>query len=75
MKGRIKFIKHSPSGAPQKGSGFGFIVDEHQQDRFFHWSDVDGVPFNQLKEGLAVEFEPAEGKDGKGLRASQVRVL
>lgn len=73
MKGRIKFIKHSPSGTPQKGSGFGFITDEQGADRFFHWSDVEGTTFGQLKDGLAVEFEPTEGS-GKGLRAARVRV-
>jgi len=51
--------------------GFGFISREGQdKDLFFHSSELQGVEFNDLKEGDQVEFEVAEGP--KGLNATNV---
>ncbi len=44
--------------------GFGFI-GAGQQDVFFHLSSLDGVSFEDLQEGQAVEFELKED-DGRG---------
>lgn len=66
MKGVIKALK--------KDSGYGFLRDEIGQDRFFHANHVEETTFQQLQEGLAVEFEPYE-EPGKGLRAREVRII
>lgn len=83
MRGRLTFVKRAQPGAPRQGSGFGFITDEQGKDRFFSHSSVVGTAFDQLKEGLDVEFEPYEepiveyapGKRRGGLRAREVRVV
>ena len=51
--------------------GFGFI-ESQPDDMFFHHSVVEGVSFEDLKEGQIVEFEAGEGP--KGPRAVSVRV-
>lgn len=73
MRGRIKVLKRAQPGAARKGSGFGFITDEAGADRFFPHSNVEGSNFDDLQEGLEVEFEPYE-EPGRGLRARRVRV-
>lgn len=81
MKGTITAIKPK-STTIQEGrevykGGFGFIRDEHGSDRFFHANGVVGaMPFDQLLEGSAVEFEPyaQPGSGGNALRARSVRV-
>lgn len=51
--------------------GFGFISQEgEEKDLFFHVSGLQGVEFNDLKEGDAVMFEVKEGP--KGLNAVNV---
>ncbi|HBI17417.1 MAG: Cold shock-like protein [Candidatus Moranbacteria bacterium GW2011_GWF2_34_56] len=51
--------------------GFGFIAQEgEEKDLFFHVSGLQGVEFNDLKEGDAVMFEVKEGP--KGLNAVNV---
>ncbi len=53
--GFIKFVK----------SGWGFIVDsETQADVFFHWTDVEGGDFNELREGLFVTYIPGHNDRG-----------
>jgi len=45
--------------------GFGFISrDGEDKDLFFHSNDLEGVEFNDLKEGDKVTFEVAEGPKG-----------
>ncbi len=45
--------------------GFGFISQEGQaKDLFFHSKDLQGVTFEELKEGDTVTFEVAEGQKG-----------
>ena len=51
--------------------GFGFIAMEGDaKDVFFHSNELNGVQFNDLKEGDKVTFEIAEGP--KGLNAVNV---
>ncbi len=51
--------------------GFGFIKTEDETDLFFHRNDLEGVEFNNLREGQEVEFEKDQGRDG---RPSAVKV-
>ncbi len=51
--------------------GFGFISDTQGQEYFFHQSGLQGVSFDELREGQAVEFEVGQGP--KGPRAENVR--
>ncbi len=50
--------------------GFGFIAGE-RGEIFFHRSAVEGVGFDELREGQTVEYE--EGQGPKGPRAEKVR--
>ncbi|MDI6777982.1 MAG: cold shock domain-containing protein [Patescibacteria group bacterium] len=51
---------------------FGFIAQEgSDKDLFFHASELQGVEFNDLKEGDKVEFEV--GESPKGPNATQVK--
>jgi CspA family cold shock protein len=51
--------------------GFGFIDTGNGGDMFFHMSNLDGVQFEQLREGQRVTFTPGQGP--KGPRAENVR--
>ncbi len=51
--------------------GFGFINTGDEKDLFFHRNDLEGVEFSSLNEGQEVEFEKAQGRDG---RPSAVKV-
>ncbi len=51
--------------------GFGFIEGE-RGDLFFHHSEVQSVPFEELREGQVVEYEVGRGP--KGPRAEAVRI-
>jgi CspA family cold shock protein len=45
--------------------GFGFIAQEgSDKDLFFHSKELQGVQFNDLREGDAVEFEVGESPKG-----------
>ena len=45
--------------------GFGFIAQEgEEKDLFFHSNELQGVQFNELKEGDKVQFEIAESPKG-----------
>ena len=45
--------------------GFGFITREGEaKDLFFHSNELNGVAFDELKEGDAVTFEVVEGDKG-----------
>lgn len=54
--------------------GFGFISREgEEKDLFFHSNELQGVQFNELKEGDQVEFEVAEGPKGpNAIKVSRV---
>lgn len=82
MKGTITAIKPKVvtvnDGHEVFKGGFGFIRGEDGTDRFFHANGVAGAKtFDQLVEGLAVEFEPYSqpGSGGNSQRARSVRVL
>lgn len=45
--------------------GYGFISrDGEEKDLFFHSNDLNGVSFDELQEGAAVEFDVVEGDKG-----------
>tara|TARA_Y100000310_G_C20387289_1_gene671052 strand:+ start:172 stop:372 length:201 start_codon:yes stop_codon:yes gene_type:complete len=45
--------------------GFGFISREGEdKDLFFHSNELQGVEYNELKEGDKVTFEVADGPKG-----------
>ncbi len=51
--------------------GFGFIEGD-RGDLFFHHSEVQGVSFEELREGQVVDYEIGQGR--KGPCATSVRV-
>lgn len=51
--------------------GFGFISTGGPKDLFFHSSAVQGVSFNQLREGQKVTY--TEGRGPKGPCAENVK--
>jgi len=51
--------------------GFGFIDNGSGADLFFHSSSLEGVSFDQLREGQSVTYNVGEGP--KGPRAENVR--
>ena len=53
--------------------GFGFIENGTDKDMFFHSSNVEGVSFNQLREGQRVSY--TEGHGPKGPRAENVKLI
>jgi CspA family cold shock protein len=53
--------------------GFGFIESGSGTDLFFHMSAVEGVRFEELREGQKVSYN--EGRGPKGPRAENVRVI
>jgi CspA family cold shock protein len=45
--------------------GYGFIAREGEaKDLFFHSKDLNGVTFDQLKQGDTVSFEVQQGDKG-----------
>ena len=52
--------------------GFGFIEGD-RGDLFFHHSEVQGVTFEELREGQLVGYEVGQGP--KGPRATAVRLV
>lgn len=53
--------------------GFGFIEDGSGKDMFFHSSALEGVRFEELREGQRVSFNV--GDSPKGPRAENVRLV
>ena len=51
--------------------GFGFIDTGEGKDIFFHLSSLDGVAFDDLREGQRVSY--TEGEGPKGPRAENVK--
>jgi CspA family cold shock protein len=52
--------------------GFGFIDAGREKDLFFHSSRLEGVTYDELREGQKVTFTEARGQ--KGPCAENVRV-
>ncbi len=53
--------------------GFGFIDTGKGDDIFFHMSNLEGIHFDELREGQKVSFSLGEGP--KGPRAENVTPL
>jgi CspA family cold shock protein len=51
--------------------GFGFIDTGSEKDLFFHSSDLEGVSYDELREGQRMSF--TEGRGPKGPRAENVK--
>ena len=51
--------------------GFGFIDTGKEKDLFFHSSSLDGVSFDELREGQKVSY--TEGRGQKGPCAENVK--
>ena len=52
--------------------GFGFIETDSGTDMFFHSSALEGVRYEELREGQKVSYEVGQGP--KGPRAENVRL-
>ena len=54
--------------------GYGFIkVEDSEKDLFFHSNELQGVEYDSLNEGDAVEFEKTEGEKGpQAVKVSKV---
>ena len=65
-------LRQMPQGKIKKlmEKGFGFIDTGTSQDIFFHSSAVEGVRFEDLREGQRVSY--TEGRGPKGPRAEHV---
>jgi len=63
MQGTIKRVV--------RDRGFGFILSSDGKEVFFHRNGLQGMGFDGLKEGLAVEFDVEQSE--KGLRGKNVR--
>jgi CspA family cold shock protein len=64
-----------PQGTIKKlvaDKGFGFIAGD-RGEFFFHHSAVEGMSFEDLREGQKVEF--TEGRGPKGPRAENVKLI
>ena len=53
--------------------GFGFINIGNSKDLFFHSSSLQGVRFEELREGQKVSY--TEGRGPKGPCAENVKVI
>ncbi len=53
--------------------GFGFIVNEHGDDIFVHYKDIQGVGFKTLNENDSVSYLTDQGP--KGLKALEVAMV
>lgn len=53
--------------------GFGFIVNEHGDDIFVHYKDIQGVGFKTLHENDTVSYLVEKG--AKGLKAQDVLLV
>lgn len=79
MKGKISAIIKRRSPESRDG-GFGFIIDEEGNERFFHarhlYPKSLQARFESLTEGLEVTFNPINvpGR-GNGLRAEHVELV
>ena len=63
-----------PEGTIKKlaDKGFGFIQGA-EKDIFFHFSALEGISFEELREGQKVEYQ--EGTGPKGPRAENVTLI
>jgi CspA family cold shock protein len=52
--------------------GFGFVSSDSGRDIFFHYSELQGVNFQTLKEGQSVSYKVGLGD--KGLIAKEIKL-
>ncbi len=53
--------------------GFGFISREGEtKDLFFHSTDLNGVTFDELREGATVTFDVVDGEKGPSAKNVQL---
>ncbi len=71
-QGRYEKLENGKENHMAKGTiakimdrGFGFIKPDEGEDLFFHRNELEGVEFNDLREGQEVEFEKGQGRDGR----------
>lgn len=64
-----------PEGKIKKltDKGFGFISTGSGEDMFFHSSNLEGVRYDELREGQQVSYNVGRGP--KGPRAENVKIL
>ncbi|MFY9255462.1 MAG: cold-shock protein [Fuerstiella sp.] len=69
------WVHHMAEGTIKRmtDKGFGFIEDGTGKDMFFHSSAVEGVRYEELREGQQVSYNVGQGP--KGPRAENVRVI
>ena len=53
--------------------GFGFVTSNSGRDIFFHYSELNGVKFNSLRQGQKLIYRVGLG--AKGLIAKDIRTL
>lgn len=66
MKGSVKRVCEK---------GYAFITGEDGADYFAHCSSLVNAEFSALREGNPVTFDSEPGKDGKGPRATNIRLV
>jgi CspA family cold shock protein len=64
-----------PEGTIKKlmDKGFGFISTGEPKDLFFHSKNLEGVTFEELREGQKVSFTKGQGP--KGPQAEHVKLV
>jgi len=67
----LQFLMQPLSDATIEKKGFGFISMGGPKDLFFHSSSLEGVTFEQLREGQKVSY--TEGRSPKGPCAVNVK--
>lgn len=70
MKSTIKTLFPSKNN---DGGYYGFVSSTDDKNDYYFTSNNNEIPFNQLKQGLEIEFDPVE-KDGKRY-ANNMRLL
>jgi len=53
--------------------GYGFIINDDEEDVFVHYRSIEGDGYKKLTEGEQVEY--LQTKSDKGWQASEVRKL
>ena len=64
-KGTVKWFD------PKKG--FGFVVNEHGEDVFVHYTSIESEGFRCLRNGQIVEYKQLDS--GKGLHGKSVQII
>lgn len=67
VKGTVKFF--------DEDKGWGFIAQEGGDDVFLHRSALKASGISALDEGDIVEFDLVPGKQGKGPKAGNVKLV